>query len=84
MSAIKNGLLDSLNDNWDSFFPDNKSLEGMTQLDLYELDDINNIIGTQLGFEMAKLKPDTSKMLKYQTLMGKIVIMKTELQSIES
>jgi hypothetical protein len=56
----------------------------MTQLDLYELDDINNIIGTQLGFEMAKLKPDTSKMLKYQTLMGKIVIMKTELQSIES
>ena len=76
MSAIKNGLIDSLNNN--------QSLEGMTQLDLYELDDINNIIGTQLGFEMAKLKPDTSKMLKYQTLMGKIVIMKTELKSIES
>jgi hypothetical protein len=76
MSAIKNELTDSLNNN--------QSLEGMTQLDLYELDDINNIIGTQLGFEMAKLKPDTSKMLKYQTLMGKIVIMKTELQSIES
>tara|TARA_B100000579_G_scaffold405326_1_gene390895 strand:+ start:375 stop:635 length:261 start_codon:yes stop_codon:yes gene_type:complete len=79
MSAIKNGLLDSLNDNWDSFFSDNKSLEGMQQLDIHELDDINNIIGTQLGFEMAKLKPDTSKILKYQTLMGKIVIMKTEL-----
>ena len=76
MSAIKNELIDSLNNN--------RSLEGMTQLDLYELDDINNIIGTQLGFEMAKLKPDTSKMLKYQTLMGKIVIMKTELKSIES
>ena len=76
MSAIKNGLIDSLNNN--------QSLEGMTQLDLYELDDINNIIGTLLGFEMAKLKPDTSKMLKYQTLMGKIVIMKTELKSIES
>ena len=76
MSAIKNGLIDSLNNN--------QSLEGMTQLDLYELDDINNIIGTQLGFEMAKLKPDTSKMLKYQTLMGKIVIMKTELKHTES
>ena len=76
MSAVKNELIDSLNNN--------QSLEGMTQLDLYELDDINNIIGTQLGFEMAKLKPDTSKMLKYQTLMGKIVIMKTELKPIES
>ena len=76
MSAIKNGLIDSLNNN--------QSLEGMTQLDLYELDDINNIIGTQLGFEMAKLKPDTSKMLKYQKLMGKIVVMKTELKPIES
>ena len=76
MSAIKNGLIDSLNNN--------QSLEGMTQLDLYELDDINNIIGTQLGFEMAKLKPDTSKMLKYQTLMGKIVIMKTQLEHTES
>ena len=76
MSAIKNGLIDSLNNN--------QSLEGMTQLDLYELDDINNIIGTQLGFEMAKLKPDNSKMLTYQKLMGKIAIMKTELKSIES
>ena len=84
MSAIKNGLLDSLDRNWDSFFSDNKSLEGMEQLDIHELDDINNIIGTQLGFEMAKLKPDTSKMLKYQTLMGKIVIMKTQLEHIES
>jgi hypothetical protein len=76
MSSIKNELIDSLNNN--------QSLEGITQLDIHELDDINNIIGTQLGFEMAKLNPDTSKMLKYQTLMGKIVIMKTELKSIES
>ena len=76
MSSIKNELIDSLNNN--------HSLEGMTQLNMDNLDDINNIIGIQLGFEMAKLKPDTSKMLKYQTLMGKIVIMKTELKSIES
>ena len=71
MSMIKNEFINSLNNN--------QSIEGMTLLDINELDDINNIIGTQLGFEMAKLKPDTSKMLKYQTLMGKIVIMKTEL-----
>lgn len=76
MSAIKNGLIDSLNNN--------QSLEGMEQLDIHELDDINNIIATQLGFEMAKIKPNTSKMLKYQTLMGKIVIMKTQLEHIES
>ena len=76
MSSIKNELIDSLNNN--------HSLEGMTQLNMDNLDDINNIIGIQLGFEMAKLKPDTSKMLKYQTLMGKIVIMKTELKPIES
>ena len=76
MSMIKNEFINSLNNN--------QSIEGMTLLDINELDDINNIIGTQLGFEMAKLKPDTSKMLKYQTLMGKIVIMKTELKSIES
>ncbi len=76
MSAIKNELIDSLNNN--------QPLEGMTQLNMDNLDDINNIIGTQLGFEMAKLKPDTSKMLKYQQLMGKIVVMKTELKSIES
>ena len=76
MSMIKNEFINSLNNN--------QSIEGMTLLDINELDDINNIIGTQLGFEMAKLKPDASKMLKYQTLMGKIVIMKTELKSIES
>ena len=76
MSAIKNGLIDSLNNN--------QSLEGMEQLDIHELDDINNIIATQLGFELAKIKPNTSKMLKYQTLMGKIVIMKTQLEHIES
>ena len=76
MSAVKNELIDSLNNN--------QSLEGMEQLDIHELDDINNIIATQLGFEMAKIKPSTSKMLKYQTLMGKIVIMKTQLEHIES
>tara|TARA_R100001509_G_scaffold93383_1_gene53981 strand:+ start:97 stop:330 length:234 start_codon:yes stop_codon:yes gene_type:complete len=76
MSSIKNELIDSLNNN--------QSLEGMEQLDIDELDDINNIIATQLGFEMAKIKPNTSKMLKYQTLMGKIVIMKTQLEHIES
>jgi len=76
MSKMKSHFIDSLNNN--------HSTEGMQQLDIHELDDINNIIGTQLGFEMAKLKPDTSKMLKYQELMGKIVIMKTELKPIES
>ena len=76
MSMMKNEFINSLNNN--------QSIEGMTLLDINELDDINNIIGTQLGFEMAKLKPDASKMLKYQTLMGKIVIMKTELKHTES
>ncbi len=76
MSMIKNELINSLNNN--------QSTEGMTLLNINELDDINNIIGTQLGFEMAKINPDTSKMMKYQELMGKIVIMKTELKSIES
>ena len=76
MSRMKTHFIDSLNNK--------HSTEGMQQLDIHELDDINNIIGTQLGFEMTKLKPDTSKMLKYQKLMGKIVIMKTELKSIES
>ena len=76
MSMIKNEFINSLNNN--------QLIEGMTLLNIHELDDINNIIGTQLGFEMAKLKPDTSKMMRYQALMGKIVIMKTELKSIES
>ena len=76
MSEIKTEYLNTL--------INNQSLEGMEQLDIHELDDINNIIATQLGFEMAKIKPSTSKMLKYQTLMGKIVIMKTELKPIES
>jgi hypothetical protein len=75
MSMIKNEFIDSLNNN---------QLEGMTLLNINELDNINNIIYTQLGFEMAKLKPDNSKMLTYQKLMGKIAIMKTELKSIES
>ena len=76
MAMMKNEFINSLNNN--------QSIEGMTLLDINELDDINNIIGTLLGFEMAKLKPDTSKMMRYQALMGKIVIMKTELKSIES
>ena len=49
MSMIKNEFINSLNNN--------QSIEGMTLLDINELDDINNIIGTLLGFEMAKLKP---------------------------
>ena len=69
-------LINSLNNN--------QSIEGMTLLNINELDDISSIIGTQLGFEMAKLKPDTSKMMRYQALMGKIVIMKTEIIPIES
>ena len=76
MSMIKNEFINSLNNN--------QSIEGMTLLNINELDNINNIIYTQLGFEMAKLKPDNSKMLTYQKLMGKIAIMKTELKSIES
>ena len=76
MSMIKNELIDSLNNK--------QSIEGMTQLNINELDDINNIIGILLGFEMVKLNPDTSNMMKYQELMGKIVIMKTELKTIES
>jgi len=76
MSMIKNEFINLLNNN--------QSIEGMTLLNINELDDLNNIIGTLLGFEMAKLKPDTSKMMRYQALMGKIVIMKTELKSIES
>ena len=76
MAMMKNEFINSLNNN--------QSIEGMTLLDINELDDINNIIGTLLGFEMAKLKPDTSKMMRYQSLMGKIVIMKTEVKSIES
>ena len=75
MSMIKNEFINSLNKN---------QLEGMTLLNINELDDLNNLIYTQLGFEMAKLKPDNSKMLKYQKLMGKIAIMKTELKPIES
>ena len=76
MSMMKNEFINSLNNN--------QSIEGMTLLNINELDNINNIIYTQLGFEMAKLKPDNSKMLTYQKLMGKIAIMKTELKSIES
>ena len=76
MSKMKTHFTDSL--------INKHSTEGMQQLDIHELDDINNIIATQLGFEMAKIKPNTSKMLKYQTLMGKIVIMKTQLEYIES
>ena len=76
MAMMKNEFINSLNNN--------QSIEGMTLLNINELDNINNIIYTQLGFEMAKLKPDNSKMLTYQKLMGKIAIMKTELKSIES
>ena len=45
MSMIKNEFINSLNKN---------QLEGMTLLNINELDDLNNIIYTQIGFEMAK------------------------------
>ena len=84
MSAIKNGLLDSLNDNWDSFFSDNKSLEGMKQLNINELDLITVLIGTCLGLELTKLTPDNEKIALLNKLNGTIILMKTELKHTES
>ena len=79
MSAIKNGLLDSLSNNWDSFFSDNQSLEGMKQLTLDDLDLICTLIGTFQGLELAKLKPDMEKLSQVNKLNGTIILMKTEL-----
>jgi len=76
MSAIKNELIDSLNNN--------QSLEGMKQLNIQELDLISVLIGTCLGLELAKLTPDNEKIAQLNKLNGTIILMKTELKSIES
>tara|TARA_R100001463_G_scaffold23638_1_gene56518 strand:- start:1497 stop:1727 length:231 start_codon:yes stop_codon:yes gene_type:complete len=75
MSMIKNEFINSLNNN---------QLEGMKQLTMNEINDIINIIGAQSAFEITTLKPDNEKLLKYQKLMGTLVILKTQLKSIES
>ena len=76
MSSIKNQLIDSLNNN--------QSLEGMKQLSINELDLISVLIGTCLGLELAKLTPDNEKIALLNKLNGTIILMKTELKSIES
>ena len=70
MSAIKNELIDSLNNN--------QSLEGMKQLNIQELDLISVLIGTCLGLELAKLTPDNEKIAQLNKLNGTIILMKTE------
>ena len=76
MSAIKNELIDSLNNN--------QLLEGMKQLSIQELDLISVLIGTCLGFELAKLTPDNKKIAQLNKLNGTIILMKTELKHTES
>ena len=76
MSAIKNELIDSLNNN--------QSLEGMKQLNIQELDLISVLIGTCLGLELAKLTPDNEKIAQLNKLNGTIILMKTELKHTES
>ena len=76
MSSIKNQLIDSLNNN--------QLLEGMKQLDINELDLISVLIGTCLGLELAKLTPDNERIAQLNKLNGTIILMKTELKSIES
>tara|TARA_R100001443_G_C3223933_1_gene146667 strand:+ start:97 stop:327 length:231 start_codon:yes stop_codon:yes gene_type:complete len=62
----------------------NQSLEGMKQLNIDELDLITVLIGTCLGLELAKLTPDNEKIAQLNKLNGTIILMKTELKSIES
>ena len=76
MSSIKNELIDSLTNN--------QLLEGMKQLSINELDLISVLIGTCLGLELAKLTPDNEKIAQLNKLNGTIILMKTELKSIES
>ncbi len=76
MSMIKNEFIDSLNNN--------QSLEGMKQLSINELDLISVLIGTYLGLELAKLTPDNEKIAQLNKLNGTIILMKTQLKSIES
>ena len=76
MSKIKTEYLDTL--------INNQSLEGMKQLNINELDLISVLIGTCLGLELAKLIPDNEKIAQLNKLNGTIILMKTELKSIES
>ena len=76
MSMIKNEFINSLNNN--------QSIEGMKQLNIKELDLISVLIGTCLGLELAKLTPDNEKIAQLNKLNGTIILMKTELKSIES
>ena len=76
MSKIKTEYLDTL--------INNQSLEGMKQLSIQELDLISVLIGTCLGLELAKLTPDNEKIAQLNKLNGTIILMKTELKSIES
>ena len=76
MSEIKTEYLSTL--------VNNQSLEGMKQLNINELDLISVLIGTCLGLELAKLTPDNEKIAQLNKLNGTIILMKTELKSIES
>ena len=76
MSEIKTEYLNTL--------INNQSLEGMKQLNINELDLISVLIGTCLGLELAKLTPDNEKISQLNKLNGTIILMKTELKSIES
>ena len=76
MSEIKTEYLNTL--------INNQSLEGMKQLNIDQLDLISVLIGTCLGLELAKLTPDNEKIAQLNKLNGTIILMKTELKSIES
>ena len=62
----------------------NQSLEGMKQLNINELDLITVLVSTCLGLELASLTPDNEKIAQLNKLNGTIILMKTELKSIES
>jgi hypothetical protein len=76
MSEIKTEYLTTL--------INNQSLEGMKQLNINELDLITVLIGTCLGLELASLTPNNEKIALLNKLNGTIILMKTELKSIES
>jgi len=76
MSKIKTEYLSTL--------INNQSLEGMKQLNINELDLITVLVSTCLGLELAKLTPDNEKIAQLNKLNGTIILMKTELKSIES
>jgi len=76
MSEIKTEYLNTL--------INNQSLEGMKQLSIDELDLITVLVGTCLGLELAKLTPDNEKIAQLNKLNGTIILMKTELKSLES